>query len=145
MGFLFVPIQTLCYIGIPQEKNNNVSGMTNLARNLGGSLGISAISVIVSRRAQYHQSVLASHTSQYDTTFQQSVAGLTQTFQTLGSDVAHATTMAHQMLYSAMQRQAALLGYIDAIFVFSLVCAVMAPAAFLMQKPQKGVKARSGH
>ncbi len=81
MGFLFVPIQTLCYIGIPQEKNNNVSGMTNLARNLGGSLGISAISVIVSRRAQYHQSVLASHTSQYDSTFQQSVAGFTQTFQ----------------------------------------------------------------
>ena len=80
MGFLFVPIQTLCYVGIPQEKNNNVSGMTNLARNLGGSLGISAISVIVSRRAQYHQTVLASHTSQYDSTFQQSVAGLDADF-----------------------------------------------------------------
>jgi hypothetical protein len=89
--------------------------------------------------------VLASHTSQYDSTFQQSVAGLTQTFQTLGSDVAHATTMAHQMLYNAMQRQAALLGYIDAIFIFSIICAVMAPAAFLMQKPPKGAKARSGH
>ena len=57
MGFLLVPIQTLCYEGIPQEKNNNVSGMTNLARNLGGSLGISAISVIFSRRSQFHQSV----------------------------------------------------------------------------------------
>jgi len=145
MGFLFVPIQTLCYVGIPQEKNNNVSGMTNLARNLGGSLGISAISVIVSRRAQYHQTVLASHTSQYDSTFQQSVAGLTQTFQTLGADVTRATTMAHQMIYASMQRQAALLGYIDAIFIFSMICLVMAPAAFLMQKPQKGVKARGGH
>ncbi len=119
--------------------------MTNLARNLGGSLGISAISVIVSRRAQYHQTVLASHTSQYDSAFQQSLTGLTQTFQALGSDAAHATTMAQQMLYGAMQRQAALLGYIDAIFVFSLICAVMAPAAFLMQKPQKGAKPRGGH
>jgi len=145
MGFLFVPIQTLCYVGIPQEKNNNVSGMTNLARNLGGSLGISAISVIVSRRAQYHQNVLAAHTSQYDSAFQQSLSGLTRTFQSLGSDVTHATTMAQKMLYGAMQRQAALLGYIDAIFIFSLICAVMAPAAFLMQKPQKGVKARGGH
>jgi hypothetical protein len=53
--------------------------------------------------------------------------------------------MAQQMLYGAMQRQAALLGYIDAIFVFSLICAVMAPAAFLMQKPQRGVKPRGGH
>lgn len=145
MGFLFVPIQTLCYVGIPQEKNNNVSGMTNLARNLGGSLGISAISVIVSRRAQYHQTVLASHTSQYDATFQQSVAGLTATFQTLGADVNRATTMAQQMIYGSMQRQAALLGYIDAIFIFSMICLLMAPAAFLMQKPQKGVKPRSGH
>jgi hypothetical protein len=39
----------------------------------------------------------------------------------------------------------ALLGYIDAIFIFSLICAVMAPTAFLMQKPQKGAKPRSGH
>ncbi|MDP8990247.1 MAG: hypothetical protein M3N41_09255 [Acidobacteriota bacterium] len=76
-------------------------GITNRARNLGGSLGISAISVIVSRRAQYHQTVLASHTSQYDATFQQTVASLTQTFQTLGADVAHATTMAQQMIYAS--------------------------------------------
>ena len=145
MGFLFVPIQTLCYVGIPQEKNNNVSGMTNLARNLGGSIGISAISVIVSRRAQYHQSVLAAHTSQYDTAFQQSVAGLTQTFQTLGSDVTRATEMAHKMLYGAMQRQAAMLGYLDAIFLFAVICAVMAPAAFLMQKSKGGVRTRGGH
>ena len=45
--------------------------------------------------------------------------------------------MAHQMLYTSMQRQAAMLGYIDAIFIFSLICLVMAPAAFLMQKPPR--------
>ena len=73
------------------------------------------------------------------------VAGLTQTFHTLGSDMTHATQMAQQMLYGAMQRQAAMLGYIGAIYIFALIAAVMAPAAFLMQKPAKGVKARSGH
>ena len=40
VAFLFVPIQTLCYVGIPMEKNNNISGMINLARNMGGSIGI---------------------------------------------------------------------------------------------------------
>ena len=89
--------------------------------------------------------MLSAHTSSYDPAFQQSVAGLTQTFQTLGSDVTHATQMAHQMLYGAMQRQAAMLGYIDAIYIFALIAAVMAPAAFLMQKPPKGAKARGGH
>src|SRR5258708_4621846 len=104
MGFLFVPIQTLCYVGIPQEKNNNVSGMTDLARHLGGSIGICSTSVIAFPRAQYHQSVLSAHTSQYDTVFQQSVAGLTQTFQTLGSDVTHAAQVAPHMLYGAIPR-----------------------------------------
>ncbi len=73
------------------------------------------------------------------------MAGLTQTFQTLGSDVTHATEMAHKMLYGAMQRQAAMLGYIDAIYIFAVICAVMAPAAFLMQKSKGGVRTRGGH
>ena len=144
MGFLFIPIQTLCYVGIPQEKNNNVSGTTNLARNLGGSLGISAISVIVSRRAQFHQSVLSSHTSQFDPAFQRSAAGLSGAFQAQGHDPVIATHMAHQMLYGAMQRQAAMLGYVDAMYVFGMIAAVMVPAAFLMKK-FKGTPRRGGH
>jgi MFS transporter, DHA2 family, multidrug resistance protein len=145
MGFLFVPIQTLCYEGVPPEKNNNVSGMTNLSRNLGGSLGIAGISIILSNRSQYHQNVLSSHTSQFDPTFQERVAGLTQMFVQRGYDAVHATQMAYQMLYGQLQREAALLGYLDAIFVFACVCIVMAPAAFLMKKASKRGPARGGH
>ena len=94
MGFLFIPIQTLCYVGIPQEKNNSVSGMTNLARNLGGSIGISLVGLIVTRRSQYHQTVLSSHTSTFDPAYQQRLGGMIQTFQGLGHDVATATQMA---------------------------------------------------
>jgi len=146
LAFLFVPIQTLCYQGIPQDKNNNVSGMTNLSRNIGGSLGISAISVILSRRSQYHQDVLSAHTSSLNPLFQQQIAGLTRTFTSLGSDLAHATQMAYQMVYGSVQRQAAMMGYLDAVAVFAVICAVMAPAAFLMQKPKRGMAVqRGGH
>jgi len=89
--------------------------------------------------------VLSAHTSQYDAPFQQSVAGLSQTFHTLGSDVTHATLMAHQMLYGEMQRQAAMLGYVDAIYTFAGICAVMAPVALLMQKSRGGIRTRGGH
>ena len=145
MGFLFIPIQTLCYVGIPQEKNNNVSGMTNLARNLGGSLGISAVGVIVSRRSQYHQSVLSAHTSQFDPGYQQRLGGMIQTFHALGRDTATATQMAHKMLYSLLQREAAMLGYIDAMYVYAILAAVMVPAAFLMQKSKGGAVRGGGH
>jgi DHA2 family multidrug resistance protein len=144
MGFLFIPIQTLCYVGIPQEKNNNVSGMTNLARNMGASLGISTIGVIVSRRSQYHQSVLSAHTSQFDPAYQQRLNGMIQTFQGLGHDVATATQMAHRMLYGMLERQAAMLAYIDAMYVYAILCALMVPAAFLMKKSKGGPAPRGG-
>jgi len=144
LAFLWVPISVMCFQGVPPDKNNNVSGMTNLARNLGGSLGISALSVILARRAQYHQSVLSAHTSQFDPVFQQQVSGLAQTFHSAGSDMVRSTQMAQQMIYSTVQRQAAMLGYLDAIMVFAVLCTVIAPAAFLMKrapraKPPEGV------
>ncbi len=70
VAFLFVPIQTMCYVGIPPGKNNNVSGMTNLARNMGGSIGISLVMTLLARRGQFHQNRLAAHTSTYDPAFQ---------------------------------------------------------------------------
>jgi DHA2 family multidrug resistance protein len=134
LAFLWVPISVMCFQGVPQEKNNNVSGMTNLARNLGGSIGISGLSVILARRSQYHQSVLSAHTSQFDPLFQQRVSALAQNFHSLGSDMAQATQMAHQVIYSTVQRQAAMLGYLDAIMIFAVIAALMAPAAFLMKR-----------
>ena len=144
MGFLFIPIQTLCYVGIPMEKNNNVSGMTNLARNLGGSIGIAAIGVIVSRRSQFHQKMLSQNATELNPAYLERLNGLAGTFQTLGHDVVTATQMAHQVLYGTLQRQAALLGYIDAMYIYGIVAAVMIPAAFLMKKSIGGVQ-RGGH
>ncbi len=62
LAFLFVPINTLCYVGVPQEQNNQISSMINLMRNLGGSFGISFVATMLARRAQVHQTNLAAHT-----------------------------------------------------------------------------------
>jgi DHA2 family multidrug resistance protein len=50
LPFLFIPINTLCYAGIPQEKYNEVSGFSALMRNLGGSVGISFVTTLLARR-----------------------------------------------------------------------------------------------
>jgi DHA2 family multidrug resistance protein len=59
LAFLFVPINTLSYTGVPREKNNDVSGLMNLARNIGGSCGTSFFVTVLARRAQDHQDRLA--------------------------------------------------------------------------------------
>ncbi|HML16900.1 MAG TPA: DHA2 family efflux MFS transporter permease subunit [Bryobacteraceae bacterium] len=146
VAFLFVPIQTMCYVGIPPEKNNNVSGMINLARNLGGSIGISAVETLLSRRSQYHQSVLSAHTSQWDSAFQSNVNGLARTFTSAGYDLSTATQMAYGRIYGLMQAQASMLSYIDTIWIFAAVCCLVVPLAFLMKKnPHRAGGSASAH
>jgi DHA2 family multidrug resistance protein len=138
VAFLFVPIQTMCYVGIPPGKNNNVSGMTNLARNLGGSVGISLVTTLLARRGQVHQSYMAAHTSSYDPAFQSAVSGMAQALKASGVQAAQATQMAYDRIYGAMQAQASMLAYLDTIWLFAIAAALMAPLAFLMRRAKPG-------
>jgi hypothetical protein len=76
--------------------------------------------------------------------FQQRVSALAQNFHAMGSDMVRATQMAQQVIYGTLQRQAAMLGYLDAMMIFAIICAVIAPTAFLMKrapraKPPEGI------
>ena len=57
------------------EKNNNISGMINLARNMGGSIGIAGLETILARRTRFHQNVLSSHTSEFGAAFYEQKRG----------------------------------------------------------------------
>ena len=61
--FCFIPITTAAYLGIPRQQSNQVAGLINFVRNMGSSVGTSAVTTILARRAQVHQVMLASHTS----------------------------------------------------------------------------------
>ena len=69
MPLIFIPISTLNYVGVPREKNNQVSGISSFMRNIGGSIGTSGLSVFLTRQNQTHQVAFASHTSMGDTEF----------------------------------------------------------------------------
>ncbi len=137
VAFLFVPVQTMTYVGIPMEKNNNVSGMINLARNMGGSIGIAFLETMIERRAQFHQNMLASHTGSLDPGFRSQLDALTNTFVSLGYDAVTAAQMASAKIYGLMQVQAQWLAYIDTMWVFAIACMAVAPLAFLMRKPKR--------
>jgi DHA2 family multidrug resistance protein len=61
LAFLFVPVNTLCYIGMKPEQSNDVSGLINLARNIGGSCGTSLFTTMLARYEQQNQHNLAQH------------------------------------------------------------------------------------
>jgi len=132
-------------VGIPPGKNNNVSGMTNLARNVGGSVGISLVTTLLARRGQFHQNRLAAHTSIYDPAFQAAVSNLAQAFKAAGYDAVQATQMAYDRVYGALQAQASMLAYLDTIWIFAIAAALMAPLAFLMRRSKPGAGPAAMH
>ena len=136
MPFLFVPISVMSYVGVPQEKNNEVSGMTALARNIGGSLGISFISTMLVRRAQTHQRILASHVYSGSTTYHALDRGMTGAFEAHGYSAAGASKMAASRLYDMMLVQARTLAYVDTVHVLVVLVACLIPIGYLMKKPK---------
>src|ERR1700747_3325975 len=111
LAFLFVPINTAAYAYLPREKNNAASGLMNLARNIGGSVGISFVTTMLDRRTQVHLTNFASHVNTGKPALLSTLRGPTQAMRSHGASAADATQQAYALLQGTMQRQAAMLGY----------------------------------
>ncbi len=85
LPFLFIPINTVAYDGLPAEKTNQGSALMNVARNLGGSIGISVANVILTQRTQMHQSRLVENTIPSSPALQSTLNKTTQYFIQQGS------------------------------------------------------------
>ncbi len=133
MGFIFIPATMVAYVGLPQEKSNAVAGLINFVRNIGSSVGTSAVTTVLARRAQFHQSVLASHTALSNPNFRNSTASLAgQLGRTVGGS--QAQIAAYGRLYRAMQNQASTLSYIDTFWLLGVATGIMFLLSFLLRK-----------
>jgi DHA2 family multidrug resistance protein len=139
MAFLFVPINVMAFHFVKKEKVNNASGILNLARNIGGSVGISGVATQLARRAQMHQNILAGHVNQFSATYQQMVAGSAATLAVRGSDPVQASARAHAMIYGLLQRQASMMAFVDDFWMLGAIFLCLIPLMFVMKKvrPQK--------
>jgi DHA2 family multidrug resistance protein len=136
MAFLFVPIQTISYSGIPPQKNNQVSGIMNLSRNMGGDIGIAFVTTLIVRRAQTHQVALTHHTTGYDPQFEAALSQMTLAIQHTGATAVEAAQKATAAMYRQLIGQATQLAYLDALWLIGVATAIMAPLVFLAKKPQ---------
>ena len=136
LAFLFVPINTAAYSSLPRDKNNAASGLMNLARNIGGSVGISFVTTGLARRAQFHQGQLVEKLNAANPQFQSALRGMTGIFS--GSGPGTGGTSAQQHAYAMMQgnviRQATMLAYIDNFWVLGMVIGCLIPCVFLIKK-----------
>jgi len=132
IGFIFIPATMVAYLGLPKEKSNAVAGLVNFVRNMGSSVGTSAVTTILARRAQVHQVMLASHTSLGDPGFRDSATALADR---LGQrSVGRPETQALSRIYETMQNQASTLSYIDTFWMLGIAAGIMFLLTFLLRK-----------
>ena len=144
-AFLFVPINVMAFYYVPKDKTNQATGLINLARNIGGSMGISFVTTMLDRRAQFHQDVLATDAAAGNTTLQTAIHGLSHTLMTHGIDAAQAVHQAQAMLYQGLQRQAMMLSFIDNFWLMGVICLAVTPLLFLMKKTKPRKTSMAAH
>jgi MFS transporter, DHA2 family, multidrug resistance protein len=138
MAFLFVPINTAAYAFLPREKNNAASGLMNLARNIGGSVGISVVTTMLDRRTQLHLTNLSSHLSAGNAALQAMIAGAARNMIAHGSSSAGATQQAYALVSATVGRQATMLAYEDCFWFLGVAILLMIPMVFLIKKTKPG-------
>jgi len=141
LAFLFVPINTLIYVGVPPGKNNDVSGLSNLARNIGGSAGTSFFTTVLARHQQIHQQYLVQNVYGSGAAYMRQAQALKQQLLTHTAASADAQRGAMFQIYQTLQLQASVLSYIDILQMLSVFCACMIPLVFLLKKAPKGMEA----
>jgi MFS transporter, DHA2 family, multidrug resistance protein len=138
LGFLFVPITLSAYNGIPPEKGNNVSGLVNFMRNIGSSVGTSMVTTMLARRAQFHQSIMTYHATNYDPAFRNQLQGLTQQLTSSGATPPDAQAAAYGRIYQSVLVQSQTLAYIDTYMLLAVAAAIMFVLAFIIRRNEPG-------
>jgi DHA2 family multidrug resistance protein len=112
--------------------------LVNLSRNLGGSVGISLVQTVFARRVQYHQSVLTSGITDFNSKVTASLDQLTAYFQSLPRNAGDALQQAHAAFYGIVVQQSVMLAFIDTFKIMAVVFLAVIPVVLLMRKAAGG-------
>ncbi len=139
LAFLFIPINTISYNGVPREQNNDVSGLSNLARNVGGSVGTALVATMLARRSQAHQQNMVRNMDMGSQAYSSQLNSLASYFQGRNGpgtgNHADALTAAQGNIYNMLHNQSQMLAYLDIIAILAVFCCCMVPLVWLVRKP----------
>ena len=140
LPLVFIPISTLNYVGVPTNKMNQISSLSNFARNLGGSAGTALLTTFLARTAQTHQMQLASNTGTGSYGYTNYIANLAHNAHSYGMSTTAASQYAVGYAYQQMIRQANMLSYKNAFALLAITIFCLMPLPFVMRLPAKRVK-----
>lgn len=135
MAMCMIPIITLSTATLTQAQMTNASGVQNLLKNLGGAIGTSIVTTLISRKAQVHQNFLVDNMTMLNENFAQRFSAYQAQFQATVDSIT-AGNMANSLLYKQMLQQANMGAFKDTFEFCAIACAIIIPLIFLI----KGIK-----
>jgi DHA2 family multidrug resistance protein len=139
MGFIFVPLTTTAMGTLANERIGGATGLYNLMRNIGGSIGIAVATTLLARTSQREHALLIGHLSPDNPVYQQYAQTLSGALTPEAGGAA--SEQIHAILYQLLLRQVSLLSYVNNFRLISVVCLCCVPLVFLFRrvKPRKGL------
>ena len=144
LAFLFIPINTISYTGVARSENNDVAGLTNLARNIGGSVGTAFVATMLSRGSQRHEAYMVRDMTAGSPGFDSAVKNLAGAYHGgspgggagfgVGPSALGGVHTAMANIYGMLQRQAAMLAYRDIVDILAVFCFLMIPLVIAVGK-----------
>jgi DHA2 family multidrug resistance protein len=145
LAFLFVPINTVAYAGLPPGKSNNASALINLSRNLGGSIGVSLANTLLFRRSQFHQNNLVANAASGNPVYRAALRSISTRLMREGVSPIAAHHEAIRIIYQSILKQATMLSYLDVFKVLGIAAFCMCGLIFFVKKPQAGERVEMAH
>jgi DHA2 family multidrug resistance protein len=145
LAMIFVPLTTVTLATIPRPEMGNATGMFNLLRNIGGSVGIAMATTLLARLEQFYQNNLIANVTPYNTVWQMRLEGLKQTLITRGMSTSQADKTALGMMYGALRRQAGALAFNRIFFIIGLAFLVILPLLLLLKRTSQQEGGGTGH
>lgn len=144
-GCVFVPLSTTTMAGLPNEEIGNASGLYNLLRNIGGSIGISVVNTIVARHQQLHRNELVHSVNSGNVNFSNQLHGIQQLLHSEGASASQALNRAYGLVNLTVNQQARLWSYVDDFRYMALVCFGCIPIALMLKKAVGKAGMSAGH
>jgi len=145
MAFLFVPLSALTLGGLTGKDVGQASGISNMIRQIGGSMSVAIIGVLNETLSASHRSVLVEHVSSENTMAMERMNGMKAGLMSATSDVDKAAQQAIAFLNYSIDKQAAILAYIDIFHYMTIFIVLSIPLVFLAKNFKMNQDAMGGH
>jgi DHA2 family multidrug resistance protein len=140
-GMMFVPMNVLAYRYIPRDQTSNASGLFSLVRNEGSSIGVAVVTTLLVRHTQIHQAQLGARINPLNPLATEALQKISGMF----GGGADAATSSLAVVYAMVQRQAAVLSYLDMFQLFAVATVVVIPMVLLMRRGAATKEAMAAH